>query len=43
MTKFQRIPGESKKEYFDRIDREATVDVAESLKASRKMREGRRK
>lgn len=43
MTKFQRIPGEGKKEYFDRIDREATMEVAESLKASRKMREGRRK
>lgn len=43
MTKFQRIPGESKKQYFDRIDREATVEVAETLKASRKMRDGRKK
>jgi len=43
MTKFQRIPGESKKQYFDRIDHQATVEVAESLKASRKMRDGRRK
>lgn len=43
MTKFQQIPGESKKQFFDRIDREATVEVAEYLKASRKMRDGRRK
>jgi len=43
MTKFQQIPGESKKQYFDRIDHQATVEVAESLKASRKMRDGRRK
>lgn len=41
--KFQRIPGESKKEYFMRIDQEATQEVAEALKASRKMRDGRKK
>ena len=29
MTKFQQIPGESKKQFFDRIDHEATVEVAE--------------
>lgn len=43
MTKFQQTPGESKKQYFDRIDREAAVEVAESLKAAKKMRDGRRK
>lgn len=43
MKKFQRIPGESKKEYFDRIDEEATQEVAEALKASRKMRDARKK
>ena len=43
MAKFQKIPVESKKQFFDRIDREATVEVAEYLKASRKMRDGRRK
>lgn len=41
--KFQRIPGESKKQYFDRIDHEAAIDVAVSLKESRGMREGRKK
>lgn len=43
MKKFQRIPGESKKEYFNRIDQEATQEVAEALKASRKMRDARKK
>ncbi|XP_068762007.1 coiled-coil domain-containing protein 137-like [Montipora capricornis] len=42
-AKFQQIPGETKKEYFDRIDREAAVEVAESFKKSRKIREGRKR
>lgn len=41
--KFQRIAGESKKQYFDRIDNEAANEVALSLKASRKLREARKR
>ena len=41
--KFQRIAGESKKQYFDRIDHEAANEVALSLKASRKLREARKR
>lgn len=43
IPKFQRIPGESKKQYFHRIDHEAASEVALSLKASKKMREGRKR
>ncbi|XP_015762545.1 PREDICTED: uncharacterized protein LOC107341618 [Acropora digitifera] len=40
---FQQAPGESKREYFRRIQHETTMKVAECLRKSRPMREGRKR
>lgn len=40
---FQQAPGESKRDYFRRIHHETTMKVAECLRKSRPMREGRKR
>jgi hypothetical protein len=40
---FQQKKGESKKEYFNRIDREAASSMVESIKSNNKMSERRKR
>ena len=41
--RFQRKPGESKKEYFSRIDHEAALAMAKSMMEDRKSSDRRKK
>lgn len=41
--KFQRNVGESKKDYLNRIDQEAALAIADSMKESRELRQSRKR